>query len=68
MMKHGARMLKWDKNELQEMERKTKKFLTMNKELHPRSNVAWLYVCRKNGGKGPIGCQKSVKSEQNGLH
>ena len=58
---------KWNKSELQEMDRKTKKFVTMDKELHPRSDVAWLYVSWKNGGKGLVGCENSVKSEKNGF-
>ena len=41
--------------------------MTMNKELHPRSNVARLYVSRKNGGRGLIGCENSVKKDENGL-
>ena len=39
----------------------------MNKELHPRIGFAWLYVSRKNGGRGLSGCGNSVKSEENGL-
>ena len=39
----------------------------MNKELYPRSDVAWLYVSRKNGGRRLIGCENSVESEENGL-
>ena len=39
----------------------------MNKELHPRSDVAQLYVSRENGERGLIGCENSVKSEENGL-
>ena len=41
--------------------------MIMNKELHPRSDVAQLHVSRKNGERGLIGCEKSVKSEENGL-
>ena len=41
--------------------------MTMAKELHPRRDVTQLYVSRKNGGKGLIGCENSVKSEENGL-
>ena len=63
----GAGILKWNKNELQEMDRKTRKFMTMNKELHPRSDVARLHISRKNGGRGLIACENSVKSEENGL-
>ena len=53
---------KWKKDELQEMNRKTRKLKTMNKKLHPRSDVAQLHW--KNGGKGLIGCENSVKSEK----
>ena len=66
ILRYGAGILKWNKNELQEMDRKTRKFMTMNKELHPRSDVARLYVSRKNGGRGLIGCENSVMSEENG--
>ena len=41
--------------------------MTINKELHPRSDVARLCVCRKNGGRGLIRCKNIVKSEENGL-
>ena len=36
----------------------------MNKELHPRSDVARLYVSRKNGGRGLIECENIMKSEE----
>ena len=49
------------------MDRTTRKFMTMNKELHPRSDVVRLYVSRKNCGRGLIGCENIVKSEENGL-
>ena len=67
ILRYGAGIPKWNKNELQEMDRNTRKFMTMNKELHPRSDVARLYVSRKNGGRGLIACENSVKSEENGL-
>ena len=65
-MRCAAGILNWNKNELHEMDRKTRKCVTMNKELHPRSEVARLHVSRKNGGRGLIGCKNSVKSEENG--
>ena len=66
-MRYGTGILTWNKNELQEMDRKTKKFMKMNKELHPRSGATRLHVSRKNGRKGLIGCENNVKSEDNGL-
>ena len=41
--------------------------MTMNKELQPRSDVGQLYVSRKYGGRGLIGYENSVKSEENKL-
>ena len=66
-LRYGAGTCKWNKNELQEMNRKTKEFMTVNKELDPRGDVARLYISRKNGGRGLIGCKNSVKNEENGL-
>ena len=67
IIRYGAGILKWNKSKLQEKDRKTRKFMTMNKELHPRRDVARLYVSRKNGRRGLIGYENSVKSEENGL-
>ena len=64
ILMYGSGILKWNKNEPQEMDRKTRKFMTMNKEFHPRSGVARLYVSRKNSGRGLIGCENSVKSKK----
>ena len=41
--------------------------MTMNKELHPRSDVDRLYVSRMEGGRGLIGCKMCVKAEENSL-
>ena len=46
ILRYSAGILTWNKSELQEMDRKTRKFMTMNKELHP-IDVAWLHVSRK---------------------
>ena len=50
LTRYGARTIKWNKEELQEIDRKVRKIMTMNKELHPRSDVTRIYVPRKKGG------------------
>ena len=52
LMRYGAGLIKWNKEELPEIDRKSRKITTMNKELRPRSDVA-----RKKGGRGLIGCE-----------
>ena len=41
--------------------------MTINKELHPRSDVARIYVSRKRGGRGLMSCENCVKGEENNL-
>ena len=48
LMRYGAGTIKLNKEELQEIDRKSRKFVTMNKELHPRSDVARICIPRKS--------------------
>ena len=67
LIRYGAGIIKWRKDELESMDRRTRKLMTMNKELHPRSDVARLYVGRKNGGRGLISCENCINTEINNL-
>ena len=53
--------IKWNKEQLQEIGRKSRKIMTIYKELHPRSDVARMYVPRKKGGRGLISCESCVR-------
>ena len=50
-----------------ELDRKTWNLLTMHKGLHSKSDVGRLYVSRKEGGRGLVSCESTVKSEENNL-
>ena len=41
--------------------------MTIYGALHPKSDVDRIYLSRKRGGRGLIGCEGCVKSEVNGL-
>ena len=64
LMRYGAGIVKWTKIELDEIDKKTRKVLALNKELHPRSDVDRLHVSRMEGGRGLIGCEMCVKTEE----
>ena len=66
-MSYGAGTIKWSKEELQEIDRKSRKIMTTNKELHPTSDVARIYVSRKKGGGGLKSCESCVRREENNL-
>ena len=49
---NSAAFLDWTKEEKQQLDRRTRKLLTIHKGLHPKSNVGRLYIPRKEGGRG----------------
>ena len=49
------------------MVRNKRKVVTMNKEFHPKIDTDRLYVSRKKGGRGLIGCKECVRTEENSL-
>ena len=52
VMRYGAEIVKWTKEELEKLDRQTRKIMTMNGALHPQSYVDRLYVARQRGGRG----------------
>ena len=39
----------------------------MHKGLHPKSDVNRLYVSRKEGGRGLVSCESTIRGEVNNL-
>ena len=67
VVRYGGGIIDWRQDELQKMDRKTRKMMTMHGALHPKSDVNRLYLSRKRGGRGLIGCEACVRSEINDL-
>ena len=66
-MKGGAGVLEWRVDELKELDRKNRKLLTLHKRLNPQSDVDRLYVSRKEGKRGLMSCENTVRSKENNL-
>ena len=45
---------------MKQLDRRTRKLLTMHKGLHPKSNVDILYISRKEGGRGLLNVEDTV--------
>ena len=45
-------IINWHQEELQKLDRKTRKLLTIHVQHHPRADVDCLHVPRKQGGRG----------------
>ena len=65
--RYGAGIIKWTKNELEELDRKTRKLMSMYGVQHPKSDVDRLYLKKCDGGRGLIGIEDCVQAEVNSL-
>ena len=68
LLRYGAGIIEWTKEDLQKMDRKTRKDMTINKEFHPKSDTARLYVSRTRGGRGLISCKECARTEEISLN
>ena len=59
-VRYSEPFLKWTREELKQMDQRTRKLMTMHKTLYPRDNVDRLYVSRKEKGKGLASIEDSV--------
>ena len=60
LVRYSGPFLKWTREELKQMDQRTRKLITMHKALHPRDDVDRLYVSRKQVGRGLASIEDSV--------
>ena len=60
LVRYTVPFLKWTRDELRQMDQRTRKLMTMHKALHPRDDVDRIYVSRKEGGRGLASIEDSV--------
>ena len=60
LVRYAGVITHWKKQELHDLDRRTRKLLTMNGGFHPRDCVKQSYVPRKEGGSGLISVEDCV--------
>ena len=60
LVRYSGPFLKGTRNELKQMDQRTRKLMTMHKALHPWDGVDRLYVSRKEGGRWLASIEDSV--------
>ena len=61
LLSYSTAFLDWTRGELEQMEMRTRKLMTMHRALNPKSDVARIYLSRKEGGRGLINVEDTVK-------
>lgn len=67
IIRYSAGIVKWTKDDLKKLDRKTRKLLTINKALHPQADVDRLYLKRAVGGRGLLSVEDCVNIEVGSL-
>ena len=60
LVRYSGHFLKWTRDELKQMDQRTRKLMTMYKALHPRDDDDRLYFSRKKGRRGLASIEDSV--------
>ena len=63
----AAGIVEWNKEELDTLDRKTRKRLTTYGDFHPKSDADSLYVERSKGGRGLLSVKDVVEEEERQL-
>ena len=67
LLKYSTAFIDWNCTELTQLDRITRKLMTMHDTLHPKSNVDRLNIPRKEGGRGLQDVKETVKLTNLGL-
>ena len=67
LLRYSAAFIDWNCAELTQLDRRTRKLMTMHKALHPKSNVDRLYITRKEDGRRLKGVEEIVNLTNLGL-
>jgi hypothetical protein len=68
VVRYTAGIIKWNEEELEDTDRRTRKLLTLYGGFHPKSDVDRLYVERCEGGRGLISIRDVVRKEEEQLY
>ena len=67
IFRYGAGIIFWKESELNSIDKKTRKTLTIYGAMHPKSDVDRLYITIKEGGRRLCSIEYAVKGEENSL-
>ena len=67
LLRYSAAFLDSTGAELEQMDRRTRILMTMHRAVNPKSDVASIYLSRKEGGRGLISVEDTVKLAVLGL-
>ena len=67
LLRYFAAFLDSTGAELEQMERRRRKLMTMHRAVNPKSDAASIYLSRKEGGRGLISVEDTVKLAVLGL-
>ena len=63
ILRYTGGIMDWTKENLHQLDTKTRKILTINRMLHPKADVDRIYLPRQSGGRGLMSAEDTVQLE-----
>jgi hypothetical protein len=63
VLRYSFGIINWRSEEIKQIDRKTRKTLTMYKVHHPKADIDRLYIKREGGGRGLVQVEAAYKAE-----
>jgi len=63
VLRYSSGVINWRSEEIKNIDRKTRKMLTVYKIHHPKADIDRLYVKRKEGGRGLVQIEAAYRAE-----
>ena len=60
LLRYAAGFIDWTQGELEALDRRVRKLMTMHNALHPKSDIDRLYLPKREGGRGLISVADAV--------
>lgn len=67
LLRYSGGIIRWNKSELLDVDRRTRKLMTITGALHPKSDADIIYIPRWKGGRGLISVESCIRREENSI-
>ena len=68
LIRYSSLFFQWTREEIQQMDQRTRKLIIMHKALHTRNDIDRLYMSRKERGRGLASMQDSINANTRRLN
>ena len=67
LLRYSGGIIRWNKDDVLEMNRRTRRLMTINGALHQKSDINRIYIPRRRGGRRLISAESCIRRKKNSM-